>query len=297
MDLDNKQSLHNETCAIIVTYNPDISRVKNLISSLQKQQCDYFVIDNSPYEITEFTPERYKWLGGNKGIAQAQNDGILLALELNYPYIIFFDQDSNIQEDFVIKLLMEMKKNSYPICAPVFFDEKYGFEYAITDIDAKGNRRKIFSDGKRETFTSSVAISSGTLVKANLFESVGLMDSRLFIDYVDTEWCLRCFQQGISINIIPSARMYHSIGDNSLKLGRFRVPIHSAVRRYYRTRNSIHLLRYKHVPKKMAFRELIFSIIHNIILTVALLNISYLKMSYFAIVDGVLNRWGENKHI
>ncbi|QRG80665.1 rhamnosyltransferase [Citrobacter sp. R56] len=296
MDLEEHKTESNETCAIIVTYNPIVSRVQKLINSLKEQSCDVFIIDNSPLAVEDFIYERYKWLGGNKGIAQAQNDGILLALKHKYSYIIFFDQDSDIQKNFVPKLLSAMKQNDFEVCAPVFFDEKHGFEYAITDIDAYGNRRKIFSNGRMDMFTSSVVISSGTLVRSNVFHKVGLMDSRLFIDYVDTEWCLRCFSHGIKVNIIPTAKMYHSIGDNSIKIGRFRIPVHSAMRRYYRTRNAIHLLRYKHVPKKVACREIIFSIIHNIILSFALFKFSYFKNSFLAIVDGILNRWGENKH-
>ncbi|HHC4732165.1 TPA: glycosyltransferase family 2 protein [Escherichia albertii] len=296
MELEEFKKSNDDICAIIVTYNPIISRVKNLINDLEEQNCDCFVIDNSPDKAESFIAGRYKWLGGNKGIAQAQNEGILWALKKKYSYIIFFDQDSNVQKDFISTLLSAMKKENFCICAPIFYDEKYGFEYAVTDIDAQGNRRKIFSDDNSEIFTSSVVISSGTLVRASIFEKVGMMDSRLFIDYVDTEWCLRCFSHGIRVNIIPAAKMFHSIGDNSIKIGRFRVPVHSAVRRYYRTRNAIHLLRYKHVPKKMACREIVFSLIHNVILSFVSFKLSYIKSSFFAIVDGILNRWGENKH-
>lgn len=296
MDLEKLKENKNTICAIIVTYNPIVPRVEKLVTCLQAQRCDCFVIDNSPDKNEIFNSKKYKWLGGNKGIAQAQNEGIYLALKQKYPYIIFFDQDSDIQNDFVTILLSAMKNNSFDICAPALFDEKRGFEYAIIDIDKNGNRKKIFSEGKTDSFTSSVVISSGTLVRASVFEKVGMMDSRLFIDYVDTEWCLRCFAHGIKVNIIPTARMFHSIGDNSIKIGRFRIPVHSAIRRYYRTRNAIHLLRYGHVPKKMACREIIFSTIHNIILSFTLFKFSYFKSSFFAVVDGLLNRWGENKH-
>lgn len=70
----------------IIRSSPEL---KKLINSLEEQNCDYFVIDNSPNKIDDLTTERYKWLGGNKGIAQAQNEGIQWALEAKYPYIIF----------------------------------------------------------------------------------------------------------------------------------------------------------------------------------------------------------------
>lgn len=59
------------------------------------------------------------------------------------------------------------------------------------------------------------------LIRRSVFERVGVLDERLFIDYVDTEWCLRCAAQGITVRIIPAASMTHSIGDKSPSLAGF----------------------------------------------------------------------------
>ena len=142
----------------------------------------------------------------------------------------------------------------------------------------------------------SVVISSGTMVKSEVFSVVGLMDEKLFIDYVDTEWCLRCAKHGISIRVDPSIVMIHSIGDYSIKLFSFNIPIHSPVRRYYRIRNSLYLLRLSHVPKILAIREVIFSIVHQIIIiAISRDRKNYVSALFRAVFDGLANKNGKLK--
>lgn len=288
----------NDICAVIVTYNPNVDHVISLINGLKHQFCDAIVIDNSTYnnEILEANEGcTYITLGSNKGIAEAQNIGIAECLKNSYKYIIFFDQDSKIESNFIASLKEPMKTNKYEICAPVFYDEKKGFEYAITDIKENGLRVKHYSHGKSEIFTTSTVISSGTIVCSAIFNKVGVMDSALFIDYVDTEWCLRCFSQGIKVHVIPKAKMLHSIGDNSFNIMGFCVPVHSASRRYYRVRNSIHLVRYAHVPKLLAAREVLFSVIHSFLLIVTQKNKKEYMYTFFSgLLDGLRSVKGEN---
>lgn len=167
------------------------------------------------------------------------------------------------------------------------------FEYSIVDINKSGKRKKIIPSQIDGDFYTSVAISSGTLSHISVFDKVGVMDENLFIDYVDTEWCLRCFQAGLKIRIIVNAHMYHSIGDNTIEIWRFKIPIHSPQRRYYRIRNSIKLLKYHHVPKRLAYREILFSFIHQLILII--INPKRLEYSYYFIrglIDGVKGKNG-----
>lgn len=283
-------------CAVIVTYNPSMKNLLQLLDQLSRQYCDSIIVDNSDVEneILINSAVNYIWLGGNKGIATAQNIGITECKSKEYDFVIFFDQDSNISDGFISALYDPMVKNSFLISAPVFFDEKRAFEYAITDVKRNGSRVKLYSEGKTEPFTSSVVISSGTMVNIKVFDIVGPMDDGLFIDYVDTEWCLRCFAKNILVHVIPQAKMVHSIGDNTLRFFKFNVPVHSAFRRYYRVRNSFHLLRYKHVPKLLAFREIMFCFIHSAILMIKQKNRKEYLLSFLAGVrDGLLNVRGE----
>lgn len=134
------------------------------------------------------------------------------------------------------------------------------------------------------------------LVRCSVFEQVGMLDERLFIDYVDTEWCLRCAALGIAVRVNPSAVMTHSIGDKSIRLAGFRVPVHSPLRRYYRVRNAFHLLRMNHVPALMALREVVFGLIHQLILiAVERKRWDYLAFYFRAVRDGLTGVFGPFK--
>lgn len=125
---------------------------------------------------------------GNIGIAAAQNYGINYAVEHNYNYLFYLDQDSIVPEDIISKLLFQYRfllSNSIIVGAvgPRAFNRCENKEY-------KGSVKK----GKKinnEITEVSELISSASLIAVSNFEKTGLMDEELFIDGVDHEWCWR----------------------------------------------------------------------------------------------------------
>lgn len=293
----------DDIATIIVTYNPKINNLNLLINALLSQGLNIFIIDNNSVEdINSISSEfRNKKLqvytaNSNLGIAAAQNIGLKLAFNKGFKSIFLLDQDSQITNNFSVKLTEVFNDPLVNIVAPVYYDVIKGYEYPLVDILPSGRRKKYLPKNLSTPIDISVAISSGMLIRRSVFDKVGMFDEGLFIDYVDTEWCLRCASHDISIRIHPSAVMNHSIGEKSLTLLGFRVPVHSPVRRYYRIRNAFHLLRMKHVPKLMAFRELLFGLIHQLILIALQTDrkdylIYYLK----AVRDGIAGKYGQLK--
>ncbi|WP_240494249.1 rhamnosyltransferase [Pantoea sp. 1.19] len=285
--------------AIIVTYNPQLENLLSLVKQLNSQKCNAIIIDNSKesslieLSLNESVDCKIISLGENKGIAAAQNIGIQHALSHKAKKIIFFDQDSSISEEFINKLSSYIDDKCVNIVGPTFIDRDKGHYYPICHVTKKGLRKKIIISKDMQAFTTSITISSGTMVTSELLEKVGGMSEDLFIDYVDTEWCLRCFQFGELVHVLPEVTMVHAIGDNSIKILGVNVPVHSPLRRYYRVRNSFLLLRYDNVPKLLCFREIIFSFIHTaIIICTQKRKYSYLKYYFKGLFDGVMNKKG-----
>jgi rhamnosyltransferase len=78
---------------------------------------------------------------------------------------------------------------------------------------------------------------------------LGGLDSDLFIDYVDYEWCLRARARGWRVIGLPSVRMTHELGDEvRLVLGR-QVLVHRPRRQYYLIRNAVLLARRRSLPR------------------------------------------------
>lgn len=279
--------------AVIVTYNPVKENLTSLVNSLLDNNVVPVVVDNSSSSAV-IAPCKIINLDTNYGIARAQNVGIEYVLDQNAEVVIFFDQDSSINDDQFISQLYEPIVNMRTkISAPVFIDHARGFTYPIVEITKNGGRIKHRPSENAVEFKVNNVISSGTMIEANALREIGTMTESLFIDYVDTEWCLRAYSKGFDILIIPTARMFHSIGDKTLKVGRFYIPKHSPFRRYYRIRNAFYLLRLTYIPKRMAVREIIFSFIHQIILILFSNGerLAYLESLWRGFKDGVLGRF------
>lgn len=254
--------------AVIVTFNPKVSVLTALVNALVASGVVPVVIDNASIErLNLHTHLNVIRLEENFGIAKAQNVGIDFAISKHARAIIFFDQDSAITDkEFIQRLYSPILKGKSKITAPVFLDLQRGFTYPIVEIKENGFRVKHYPQpGSSEFFVNNV-ISSGTMVDVAALKEIGCMTEQLFIDYVDTEWCLRASSKGFNILIVPQAVMIHSIGDKMLKIAKYYVPKHSPTRRYYRIRNSFYLYKLSYVPKIMALREISFSVIHQLIL-------------------------------
>lgn len=266
---------NHKIAAVIVSYHPELGNLTTLIEELKRQQVPSVLVDNGSLEpsvveaLSQFaTVVR---LPENVGIAKAQNIGIEHARTVhNAGLIVFFDQDSHIDESFMAGLL----KDYYQVSAtehvaaigPIFTDSRYGFHYPLIRVNKLGWRTKVLPQRQTVPFEVSMIISSGSLIPVAVLLDVGDMDESLFIDYVDTEWCLRAVAKGYKIYAATSARMSHAIGDRAIKILVWHIPMHSAFRRYYRLRNGLFLARMNHIPPLMKVRENVFNFIHQLLL-------------------------------
>lgn len=84
------------------------------------------------------------------------------------------------------------------------------------------------------------------------------MDSGLFIDNVDLDWCFRARDRGFELYGVADARMQHLIGDSRSTLlgGLASVAHHSPDRLYFIMRNRVELYRRPHTPKAWIAQDL-----------------------------------------
>jgi rhamnosyltransferase len=84
-------------------------------------------------------------------------------------------------------------------------------------------------------------ITSGTLMWSKLPETLGWFREDYFIDSVDHEFSLRLRKQGYRLWMSTQVLMRHSIGRTSTfhRPTLFKIPEHSALRKYYITRNCL----------------------------------------------------------
>lgn len=229
-------------CAVIVTYHPSAKMLENMSNVLAQVQ-GLVVVDNGS-NADELNPLRLasQTLGfqlieneENLGIAEALNRGVRWAKSQGYPWVILFDQDSKVTDDFLSQMFAawESHPDRERVCSihPRYVDPDTGVEPVV--------RRA--SDGG-----PVVSITSGALMPAWIFDRIGWFASEYFIDEVDTEYCYRIRAAGYLIADSRQAVLLHQAGHPKRLafLGfSFGPTHHSAMRRYYMSRNRIVLYR------------------------------------------------------
>lgn len=281
--------------AVIITFNPVIANVTNLVKTLLSQNVKVVIVDNNSKnrsEFDSFISTHIIFLEDNLGIAKAQNVGIDYAKNDNAEYIVFFDQDSTICDNFISDLMFDyrgLENNGVQVgsIGSRFMDERFSFFYPSINYN-NGKRERVDTENIIEPTKSTLLISSGSLVSISTLLSVGLMRENYFIDYVDTEWCFRAESKGYSNYISSRAVMKHAVGDNMIENRYFKTPIHSPFRRYYITRNAFYMLKEPHIPKGVAIRQIFVNFIQQIIIIINEKNKKgYIMSFYSGVKDGL----------
>ena len=178
------------------------------------------------------------WSGGN-------NAGIRFALARGADFIILLNNDTTVHPDLVARLLAAAE--AHPQCGiigPVirYMDEP---ELAMTDgtlFNRPGypgffQRQPV---PEREAVVEETDIVNGCcmMVRATVFERIGLIDDRFFLIHEEADFCLRSREAGWTCGILAEGLVWHK-GSSAFKRSGKRW------QRYYDARN-LGLLLAKH---------------------------------------------------
>ena len=255
-------------CAIFVSYNPEDSIIEN-VNQLVNQVIEILIVDNNSSENSrKFLLELDQnpkitiiYNKDNLGIASALNQGVRYAIEHDYEWLATFDQDSKAPGGFIESMLDTYDRYSYQnelaIISPRYLDPSSGL---ISPDLIEGSNGRICEINSTMT--------SGNLVKMNIFEKVGLFEEDFFIDYVDHEFCLRCLLNNLKIIISSESILIHNLGrttSHELFGKTYFTSNHSPVRRFYNARNRILLYRRYLFAKNTHSTAIVRWILHDIL--------------------------------
>jgi rhamnosyltransferase len=289
--------------AVVVCYHPDVVALQRMCRNLLAGGARLLLVDNTPggglggaFSAPPFSPPdcAVMALGRNTGLAHAQNVGIRQALDAGAQVVVFFDQDSELDASFLPRLTAALVPGRPAIVAPRLVDEALGTELPSTRLSARGLPAPAYCGDRTTLLPVDVVIASGSAATREVFEVAGLMDDGLFIDSVDTEWCLRCRAHAVPIHVVPGAVLRHRIGQSSTRIAGTTVLLHSPTRCYYQIRNSLLLFKRAHVPFLFALREaLSVAWSRLLLLTVVDDKTAYLRAGLSGLADGLRGVTGE----
>lgn len=257
--------------AVIVSYQSD-ERLFRGLEALAPQVGRIIVVDNDSgdevtaklKEVAEADGDKVRLVlnDENVGLAAAQNQGIRLALEEGADWVLLLDDDSVPDAGMVEALLAAYACHPAPdrigLVAPRLHDAEGTLKArAYVSKHAFDFRPVRFGPGDVLDNVAFV-ISSGSLVKAEVFREIGLMREDFFVDYIDFEFAFRMRRFGWGLVAVGDAGLEHRLGEFEHKrlLGRdFRFNSHSSFRRYYIYRNRMRVWRAHglHLPAFFAF--------------------------------------------
>jgi rhamnosyltransferase len=246
---------------VIVTYLPDLARLEHQLRALAGSVDGAVLVDNGSPGLDEqrllraFPALVVRRLGVNQGLAAAQNIGSGVARRLGAAYVLFLDQDSVPEKNMACRLRETLERLAVE-------GRKVGLvgpRFRAADGGAVGNFarvgllwvRRVACDSDSAAVECDALISSGSLVPVAVLDDVGGMEEGLFIDQVDTEWCLRARAKGYRVFGACDAILDHRLGEDLHRLwfGRWRNLFrHKPFRYYYIFRNTVSLLGRDYVP-------------------------------------------------
>ena len=233
--------------AVVVTWNPDVARLNEVIDALAPQVDGIVIVDNGS---ANFESLRQRWsnegsveivgLTDNHGIGAALNIGVARALGAEPTWIMTMDQDTLVAPGAVSGALEEfatLEESSRARCALVALRPHpqpasiWLTRYAdgllvLGDVGPFVERRGV--------------ITSGNLVRADVARQVRFNEA-LFIDQVDFDFCYSLRRRGLRVLQQRTVTMDHILGERYDDRGRVH-PYENAQRLYYIARNSTYLV-------------------------------------------------------
>ncbi len=244
--------------AVVVTYLPPpdfsdhldtwVSQVDKLVvvdnGSPSQWQQEFSRLIRSKYNTVEFISNEE-----NLGIAASLNQGFARLIEEGHGSAFVFDQDSVPAPGMIAEILDVytdcLGRGRVAIVAP---QVEIPSAKAVASFLIPQGRflfRRVRCDDRKALEHVSIVISSGALYDLDAYQQIGRFRDDFFIDYVDTEYCLRAQQQGYEVVVACRALLRHELGNQQeRRFGPLTMhpTFHSPLRWYFISRNRIQVM-------------------------------------------------------
>ncbi len=228
--------------AVIITYNPDVERLTDNIKAISQQTDKVLLVDNGSedklflsklsfiYNTAVISNEK------NKGIAYALNQGMKYAYQNGYEWAITLDEDS-VCPDGIIAGAKKLIENTLDVAmiVPLIKETSSG---ELCELGTKVNDEP-YQEVKK-------CITSAAVTNVKIWKKLRGFDNKMFIDYVDYDYALRCVINNYKIIRMNDVILDHRIGRSVYRKflwTKIRVANHPAYRKYYIARNIVIYIR------------------------------------------------------
>lgn len=249
---------------------------------------DYFRETYSNIEIVENKV--------NLGYAEGNNKGIQKAMEKKTDYVLLLNNDTIVDSDFLEELVKVAETNTkIGFLGPkvYYMDQKQdlinfaggkinlwlcqAYHIGINEIDSGQYNKLMYVD---------YVEGSCILIKKDVIDKIGMLDSNYFAYWEDTDWCMRGSKAGYKLAYVPSSKIWHKVSGSNI----------GGLKIYYLTRN-----RYLFIKKNASYAQRIIFLVYSLLFDFWVSSILYLvysknytSFSYYVkgTIDGLNNKFG-----
>ena len=244
--------------SLITLYNPTNEHLKNA-KKIAEQSTLTILIDNS-YNSNESLVGNEKWK--DKIVYCPNYDNLGLSMAFNKcledkelydwkkdDFVIFFDQDSTIDEGHIPKLIEEyikLEEQGIKIgcIGPAYFDKSHG----------SVRTPKAYKRISDESIIVDSIMTSSMVCRYKNIKMVGFWSEDIFLDMADWDICWKMKKRGLVTVMTSTVLLTHTVGEGSKQVGPITLDIAKPFREYYETRDCIYLLKKDYVPLKDRIR-------------------------------------------
>lgn len=225
-----------KVAAGIVTYNPDINKLKDNVNSIVNQTDILVICDNGSDNIVSI--EKIALQNNIIIIKLKQNMGIAYALNVinewcvinKYDWLLTLDQDSLVRPGLIdnYKKYVNLKNVAMMSCE------------LLSEENFKKNNNYVHTEEEFKYIDK--CYTSGSFINTDIIKQVGGFDEFLFIDFVDFDMCITLLENSYRIIRVNYLGLIHEVGKTKEVqfLGRKEhIYNHNPIRLYYMSRNGI----------------------------------------------------------
>jgi rhamnosyltransferase len=196
-------------------------------------------------------------------------------------FILFFDQDSDVSEDLVERLIAEYmvlleRKCRIGCLGPMIFERSLNVKISP--------KRKL--DIVNNSCRVEAIITSSMLTTYRNLEAIGFWNEDIFLDFADWDLCWRFQKNNLLCYITDNVLLNHKLGYSVKKIGNYQIIEDNPIREYYQIRDGIKLLFKSYTPFRYRIHFLIL-IVFRPYLHMLFLKNRYLRIKY--IITGIID--------
>lgn len=288
---------------VILQYNNSVDTIRCLYSVFNAQYhnleaVEIIVVDNASEpehlqnirDYMKSQPSQYKVAflknSFNLGYSGGNNTGIKYALENGAEYVFILNNDATIEKDTLENLIRAGESDfQIGILSPQIIEgdqTTYGGEVNWLKAELKH-----IKDPKKDP---GYIPGTAMLVRRNVFEKIGLFDTRYFLYFEDADYSMRAKKAGYKLAVIPRSTISHKTSTTTKKLG-------APLLLRYHMRNSL-LFNLVHTPSSYKTALHIWALwvsTKQVIKILLRIRPQHSKAVLFGITDFYKERWGEIK--